>query len=220
MAVSNWGILFWTHYTLVAVCTSLAVHRFNLPLTFRSCYYPIFGAYTWGWIGDVIDGFASFITIGCSSILLEIAVSQLTAGFVHLGWIDDTSTDDDLATIKKVTVWLIVFISSASVISGLRVGIRLMANAAMSAFLLLLIVGLLMDDTTFLLNLCVQEVGYFLQTGILQLNVWTDAFAQLRAGSGRAIDGKAAEEWWVDAVRLMSLLQRQEAGSPLDSLMH
>lgn len=46
------------------------------------------------------------------------------------------------------------------------------------------------------LNLQVQELGTYLQSSILQLNFWTDAFGQLREGSGRAVDGKAAEQWW------------------------
>jgi hypothetical protein len=31
----------------------------------------------------------------------------------------------------------------------------------------------------------------------LELNFWTDTFGQLREGSGRAIDGKASEQWWM-----------------------
>lgn len=57
----------------------------------------------------------------------------------------------------------------------------------------------LQDDTKYLLNLQVQEVGYFLQNSILQLNFWTDAFGQLREGGGRAVDGNAAEAWWMNA---------------------
>jgi choline-glycine betaine transporter len=208
MAVSNWGIMYWAHYTLIAVCMALAAHRFNLPLIFRSCFYPILGAYTWGWMGDFMDGFVNYVMIGGSASLLVMTARQLVAGFVHLGWIDSRSTQDELNSFTNVTLWLIIFTSSASVISGLQVGIRFMSNAAMSVGLVLLVLVLFLDDTKYLLNLCVQEVGYFLQTSVIQLNFWTDAFGQLRAGSGRAIDGKAAEDWWVDAVRRLCALSR------------
>jgi choline-glycine betaine transporter len=33
---------------------------------------------------------------------------------------------------------------------------------------------------------------------VFQNNFWTDAFGQLREGSGRAVDGKAAEVGWYD----------------------
>lgn len=43
----HWGFDAWSVYILVAVATALAAYRFKLPLTFRSCFYPIFGEYTW-----------------------------------------------------------------------------------------------------------------------------------------------------------------------------
>ena len=57
MTVTNWGFTAWAPYLIVAVSMGLAGHRFNLPMTFRSCFYPILGEYTWGVLGDLIDGF-------------------------------------------------------------------------------------------------------------------------------------------------------------------
>lgn len=65
--------------------------------------------------------------------------------------------------------------------------------------MLLLWLVFVLDNTKFLLNLQVQEVGYFLQWSILQINFWTDAFGQLTPGEGRATDGNAAESWWMNA---------------------
>jgi choline/glycine/proline betaine transport protein len=197
MTVNNWGILSWVHITLVAVCMSLAFHRFNLPLTFRSCYYPILGAYTWGWIGDVIDGLGIIVTVLGSCMYLGSSAVLLVAGFIHLGMVDDQSTAQEITGIQNVTIWIIILVSTSIVITGLRRGILVMSNLAMAIGTLLLILIFFMDDTKYLLNLQVQEVGLFLQTGLFQLNLWTDAFGQLEAGSGRAIDGKAAEQWWM-----------------------
>jgi BCCT, betaine/carnitine/choline family transporter len=61
-----------------------------------------------------------------------------------------------------------------------------MSNLAMGVGTLLLILVFFMDDTKFLLNVQVQEVGLYLQAGLFQLNLWTDAFGQLKEGSGRA----------------------------------
>jgi choline-glycine betaine transporter len=57
----------------------------------------------------------------------------------------------------------------------------------------------ILDDTKFLLNLIAQETGYYFQNSMLEINFWTDAFGQLREGSGRAVDGKAADQGWTDA---------------------
>jgi choline-glycine betaine transporter len=62
LTVNNWAIAGWAPYLVVAICMGLAGHRFKLPLTFRSCLYPILQEYTWGWIGDVIDGFTIVVT--------------------------------------------------------------------------------------------------------------------------------------------------------------
>lgn len=43
-----------------------------------------------------------------------------------------------------------------------------------------------------------QTTGYYFQYSIFQIPFHTDAFGQLREGEGRAIDGGAAESWWLD----------------------
>jgi len=62
LTVNNWAVAGWAPYLVVAICMGLAGHRFGLPMTFRSCLYPILGEYTWGWIGDFIDGFTIVVT--------------------------------------------------------------------------------------------------------------------------------------------------------------
>jgi BCCT family betaine/carnitine transporter len=62
LTINNWAISGWAPYLVVAICMGLAGHRFKLPMTFRSCFYPILQEYTWGWIGDLIDGFTIVVT--------------------------------------------------------------------------------------------------------------------------------------------------------------
>jgi choline-glycine betaine transporter len=50
-----------------------------------------------------------------------------------------------------------------------------------------------------LLLLDLQEVGYYMQYSVLQLNFHTDAFGQLQTGEGRAVDDNAAATWFMDA---------------------
>jgi choline-glycine betaine transporter len=197
MTLCDWGLTTWLTFTVVAVAAALATHRFGLPLTFRSCFYPIFGAYTWGWMGDVIDGMAIVLMILGVCSMLCTSTLQIVSGLVHLGWIDPNSTDEELMMVQKTTVWIVTFISIASVISGLRGGIRYMSFLAVTTAVFLGLMVFAMEDTKFILNLQVQTLGYHLQTSIFQLNFWTDAFGQLEEGAGRAIDGNAAEQWWI-----------------------
>jgi choline/glycine/proline betaine transport protein len=196
LAVTDWGFGSWATYTLVAVTMSLAVHRFRLPMTYRSCFYPILGAYTWGWMGDALDSFAIVATLMGIFINLGLLASNLVAGFTYMEWIDIESTAGQLMRIENTIIWVITVFSLVSVLSGLHGGVKLMCIFAMGLAILLAFLVFIMEDTPFILNLQVQEVGSYLQNSIFELNFWTDAFGQLREGSGRAIDGKAAEQWW------------------------
>jgi choline-glycine betaine transporter len=184
---------------LVSVCLSLASHRFGLPLTFRSCFYPMLGNYTWGWIGDLIDGLAIVVSISGITVNLGLGSDLVSNALTFMGWVVRDGTEAQVMSIQQTVVWIISVMSAASVISGLQSGIRMLSVGAVVLALFLLCLVALMDDTKYIFNLVTQECGYFLQTSIFQLNFWTDAFGQLREGSGRAVDGKAAEQWWADA---------------------
>jgi choline-glycine betaine transporter len=197
LTVSNWGMMSWTHMTIIALCTALACHRFNLPKTIRSTLYPILGAYTWGWMGDVIDGQTIVVTLAGECYMSCVIAFQAVANLSYLGWIDPKSTNADIISLQCTVVWIIAAFSAGSVVSGLKGAIQFMARLGFAVGALLLSLVFVMEDTKFLLNLQVQEVGYYLQTSLFQLNFLTDAFGQLRKGSGRAIDGKAATFGWI-----------------------
>lgn len=63
LTVFHWGITGWSQYLVVAICAGLTSFRFKLPMTLRSCFYPICGEYVWGWLGDIIDGFSIVATV-------------------------------------------------------------------------------------------------------------------------------------------------------------
>lgn len=199
MTVVHWGVVSWTHYTLVAIAMALAGQRFKLPMTFRSCFYPILGDYTWGWMGDFVDSLAIVVTMACLATMLSITALQSIAGLTYMGFIDSENTSSEQAAMQNAIVWVITLVSTASVISGLQGGIQYMSIIAMSLGFFLAFLIYVMDDTKYLLNLQVQEVGYYLQNSIFQLNFWTDAFGQLREGSGRAVDGQAANQNWIES---------------------
>jgi choline-glycine betaine transporter len=198
MTVTNWGVTCWVQYTLVAICLSLAGYRFNLPMTFRSCFYPILGPYTWGWMGDFIDALSIVVTLaGVCATLAEPAL-QIVEGLLYIGWVDASSQTSNITSIQISTIWLLTMFSTVSVIWGLRGGIQFICWSAMIVAVVLLLLVFVLDDSTYLLNLIVQEIGYYLQNSIFELNLWTDAFAQLREGSGRAVDGKSADQTWAN----------------------
>lgn len=50
-------------YTMFAIIQGITSHRMGLPLTIRSCFFPIFGAKIYGWFGDAVDTLSLFATV-------------------------------------------------------------------------------------------------------------------------------------------------------------
>eukprot|EP00934_Nitzschia_sp_Nitz4_P009058 Nitzschia sp. Nitz4//scaffold199_size41809//4067//6877//NITZ4_007444-RA/size41809-processed-gene-0.55-mRNA-1//-1//CDS//3329540543//9048//frame0 len=199
LTVFHWGVTGWSQYLVVALCAGLAGFRYNLPFTLRSCLYPIIGDYTWGWMGDITDGFTIVTTVAGVCTSLGLGAFQLAAGLEYVGAIESDLSADKLQTVYVVSIWVITCIATCSVVSGLDVGIKFLSQLGMGLGLVLMILVFIMEKTNYLLNLIVQETGYYFQWSLLLLNFHTDTFGQLREGEGRASDGKSAATWWMDA---------------------
>jgi choline-glycine betaine transporter len=133
----------------------------------------------------------------CTS--LGLGAIQLVAGFQFLGWVSEDASEEKIDTTRNLTIWGITIIATISVMSGLHAGVKLLSFTAFLLGMFLMVMVFILDDTKFLLNLNIQEIGYFMQHSLIELNFWTDAFGQLRDGGGRASDGNAPALWWMDA---------------------
>mmetsp|Transcript_22047 Transcript_22047/g.56275 ORF Transcript_22047/g.56275 Transcript_22047/m.56275 type:complete len:1013 (-) Transcript_22047:54-3092(-) len=80
MAVYHWGIHGWVPYILLALLAGIVSFRWNMPMTIRSCFFPLLGDHALGLFGDFIDAISiSTTTFGvCTS--LGLGVSQLSSG--------------------------------------------------------------------------------------------------------------------------------------------
>jgi choline-glycine betaine transporter len=197
MAITNWGFCGWATFLVVTLCMALAGHRFQLPMTYRSCFYPILGAYTWGWMGDVLDGLFIVVCLVLVFSGVGMGVLQIVAGMIYMGWLESESAQ--LGFYVTITLWTIIILSIISVVSGLHGGTPMVAQIAMALASFLAFVVFAIDDSKYVLNLSCQAAGTYLQMGTFQLNFWTEAFGQLREGSGRSVDGLSAEQWWMEA---------------------
>jgi len=94
MAVYHWGIHGWVPYILIALCAGLVTFRWKLPMTIRSCFYPLLGDHAWGLAGDFIDALSiSTTTFGvCTS--LGLGVTQLAKGMQWLKYITCSKKDN------------------------------------------------------------------------------------------------------------------------------
>jgi len=190
----HWGFAGWSPYLVMAISAGLATYRFGLPLTIRSSFYPIFGDYCWGWIGDFIDAWSIVMTVAGVCTSLGLGTMQLATGMMRLGWIDPNA---NITSVYVSTIWVITAFATLSVVSGLKVGIKLLSCLGFGLGCLILFLSFVMEKSYFLLNLLVQTTGVYLQWNIFQLPFWTSAFGGLKDGEGRAIDGKSAPSEWM-----------------------
>jgi len=84
MAVYHWGIHGWVPYILLALLMGVVSFRWGMPMTIRSCFYPLIGDHALGLVGDFIDALSiSTTTFGvCTS--LGLGVTQLAKGMQFL----------------------------------------------------------------------------------------------------------------------------------------
>ena len=179
LTLYHFGIHVWTAYSLVGLVLGLVSFREGLPLTMRSCFYPLIGDRVFGWIGDLIDIVSIMTTLFGVCTNLGLGARQLNEGLHFL--IHVVPSDD--VTIQLIIIWCITAVATISTVSGIHAGIKRLSQICFLVGLFVMVVTLFLDDTSYLLNLYVQSIGSYFQH-ILKLGSHTDAFEKLGPSSG------------------------------------
>lgn len=184
----HWGIHGWIVYVVVGLLLGFLTYRKDLPMTMRSCFYPLIGERIYGWMGDFIDILSVVCTMFGVCTSLGLGAIQLNAGFQRLNRNIAFSTTNQI-----ITIWGVTACATLSVVSGLKLGIRRLSELCFGIGMILMLIVLFFDETWYLLNLYVQCIGYYLQY-VVQIGFHTDAFAQLHS----APDKLEASGWMND----------------------
>ena len=188
MTLFHWGIHGWIVYVVVGLLLAFVGYRKGLPMTVRSCFYPLIGDKIYGWMGDAVDIFSVVCTMFGVCTSLGVGVMQMNGGFKRLNPSIDYSVKNQI-----IIIWAVTACATASVVSGLKIGIRRLSEICFSLGMFIMMIGIFADNTWHALNVYVQSIGYYIQW-IIQIGFHTDAFAQL----GNAPDGKQAQRWMND----------------------
>ena len=175
-------------YVVVGLLLAFVGYRQGLPMTMRSCMHPLIGDKIYGWMGDVIDIISVVCTMFGVCTSLGLGLMQLNAGVHRLKDAIEFSTLNQI-----IIIWCVTACAAASVISGMKVGIRRLSEICFALGVFIMMLVFFLDDPRHTLNLIVQSTGYYTQT-IIQLGFHTDAFAQM----GNAPDNKENQEWMND----------------------
>ncbi|QDL92476.1 BCCT family transporter [Paroceanicella profunda] len=139
--IFHWGLHPWAMYAVVALALALFSYNKGLPLTIRSCFYPLLGEKVWGWWGHVIDILAVFATLFGLATSLGFGAEQATAGLQAVFGLPATET------VKIVLILCITGVATMSVLAGLDSGVKRISEINMILAALLLIFVLFVGPT-------------------------------------------------------------------------
>ncbi|XP_057303508.1 probable glycine betaine transporter [Hydractinia symbiolongicarpus] len=171
LALFHWNFLGTSAYAIPAILLSFLVYRKGLPLTTRSCFYPVFGSTVFGRLGDFIDTLAIISVFVGTSIGLKNGSKSISAGLGQKIESYEESTRNQI-----FLVWAMIVTATISVVSGLMIGIRRLSVITMSMSATFFMVIFFSAETSFLLKVIVQTVGFHLQH-IIGMSLDTAAFS-------------------------------------------
>lgn len=153
----HWGAHAWSLYGLVAVGLGYFAYNLNLPLSFRSLFYPIIKDKIFGIWGDIIDTFAVLAVLFGLATSLGLGARQINAGLNYAFGVSNSSG------VQIALIAVITFMATLSVVSGISKGIKFLsqANTIISAVFLLLI--LLIGPTAYIMSTYFSSLGLYLQ---------------------------------------------------------
>jgi BCCT family betaine/carnitine transporter len=144
--IFHWGLHPWAIYAVVALALALFSYNKGLPLTLRSCFYPIFGERVWGWPGHMIDILAVLATVFGLATSLGIGAQQASAG---LNFLFGLGTGNSMLILLIIVITLIAI---GSIVRGLDSGVKVLSEVNMGLAILLLFFIIIVGPTVAILT--------------------------------------------------------------------
>ncbi len=153
----HWGVHAWSIYALVGLGLAYFSYRYKLPLSLRSCLYPLLGNKIGGKWGNVIDVFAFCSTFFGIVTSLGFGVVQVNAGLEQMGIVPGIDIKWQI-----LIVVILVGCSVFSAVSGVDKGIKNLSNANMIGVIALMFFVLIFGPTTYIIGSFTQGVGDYI----------------------------------------------------------
>ncbi|ASW75794.1 transporter [Chryseobacterium piperi] len=153
----HWGIHAWAIYGIVGLSLSYFAYRYRLPLSLRSCFYPLLKDKINGRWGNVIDIFALCCTFFGITTTLGFGVVQINSGLQVLGVIPENNFG--------YQIMIVVFLIALSVISattGVNKGVKLLSNINVISVIVLLLFVLILGPTVYLIGSFTEGLGNYI----------------------------------------------------------
>jgi choline/glycine/proline betaine transport protein len=153
----HWGIHAWAIYGIVGLALSYFAYRYRLPLSLRSCFYPLLKDKIKGKWGNTIDVFALCSTFFGITTTLGFGVVQIASGLETLNFIPESNF-----IYYVIIVCILVSLSILSAVSGVDKGVRILSNINVIGVIALLIFVLALGPTVFLIGSFTEGIGSYI----------------------------------------------------------
>jgi choline/glycine/proline betaine transport protein len=163
----HWGLHGWALYVLVGLSLAYFSYRKGLPLSLRSAMYPILKDKIYGPWGHAVDLIGVFGTIFGLATSLGLGVAPIAAGLENLGWMSNTTTN------HLILIGIITAMGTASAVSGVGKGVRILSECNVWASLVLLLLFLVLGPTSFILGMVISGAGDYMWN-VIPMGFWID----------------------------------------------
>jgi len=153
----HWGLHGWAIYALMGLSIAFFCYNRGLPLGVRWVLYPIFGDRLKGTIGHFIDIMAVVATMFGLATTLGLGIQHINSGMHYLFDIAEN------ANVQVILIAVITICATASVVSGLHKGIKVLSKIASVMAIMLMVFMLIVGPTLYILGSTVESAGYYVQ---------------------------------------------------------
>ena len=146
----HYGLTPWACYAVVGLSLAYFSYRKGMPLTIRSPFSALLGHRFGTVAGGFVDTAAILATVIGIAVTIGYGVSQLAYGFHQIAdwdWLLDEGQPSIMAL--SAAVFIIIFASMLSALSGIGRGIKWLSNLNMVLSWLLLLVFVIFGATLF-----------------------------------------------------------------------
>lgn len=167
ISIFHWGLHGWGVFAVFGLMLAYFAYRKDLPLSIRSSLYPLLGERIYGPWGHAADMLAVFGTVFGIATSLGLGAQQMNAGLNHLIGFEVSIVH------QVILIAIISVIATASVLSGVNKGIRMLSELNMHLTILILALFVVFGPTAYLLGAFFTNSGDYLANAV-QLGFWVD----------------------------------------------
>lgn len=167
----HWGLHAWAIYAIVALALAFFAFNRNLPLSFRSVFYPLLGDRINGWIGDVIDILAVLATLFGLATSLGLGAAQAGAGIEYVFGLANT------VNLQVIIIAGVTAVATISVVLGIDKGVKVLSEFNIRLAGLFLLFILVVGPTLYILGSFIQNLGHYVQN-FPTFSFWTQTYEE------------------------------------------